>query len=194
MGVVSKKNITGLKAGKHCPNISHLFFVDDNLIFCKASIEHVWAFQTLLKTYELASGQVVNVGKSALYFSPNAPTEFRSVISNIFGMSIGYNLRKYLGVPSSFSKNRRDDFKVMKQRVWQTLQGWKGNLFSIGGKEVLIKSVAHAIPTYIMSCFRLPQTLCDDIQKMMARFWWGSTANKRKFTRKNGTTFVNLSS
>lgn len=144
----------------------------------------MWDFQTFLKTYELASGQVVNVEKSALYFSPNVSTEFQSVISNILSMPIVDNLGKYLGVHSSFSKNRRDDFKAVKQRVWHTLQGWKDNLFSIGGKEVLIKSVVQAIPTYIMSCFRLPQTLCDDIQKMIARFWWGSTDNKRKSHRK----------
>lgn len=50
----------------------------------------------------------------------------------------------------------------------------------MGGKEVLIKSVAQSIPTYIISCFRVPKTLCDELHSMMARFWWGSTNTKRK--------------
>lgn len=67
-GAVSRKHLTGMKLGKYCPKISHLFFADDSLIFCKASIEEAWAFQNLLKTYELASGQMVNVSKSTLFF------------------------------------------------------------------------------------------------------------------------------
>lgn len=45
---------------------------------------------------------------------------------------------------------------------------------------MLIKSIAQAIPTYIMSCFRMPKTLCDDLHSMMAQFWWGSSETKRK--------------
>lgn len=60
------------------------------------------------------------------------------MVSNLLGMPVVNNLGKYLGVSSSFTRNRCDDFKAIK-RVWQTLQGWKGTFFSVGGKEVLIK-------------------------------------------------------
>lgn len=38
---------------------------------------------------------------------------------------------------------------------------------SSGNKEILIKSVAQAIPTYVMSVFRLPASVCDDLTRMM---------------------------
>lgn len=113
-GAVSCNRIIGLKPGKFCPSVSHLFFADDNLIFCKASIEEVWAFQTLLKNYEKASGQMVNVTKSALYFSPNVNIELRGFLYELLAMPVVDILGKYLGVPSSFSKKRCDDFKAIK--------------------------------------------------------------------------------
>lgn len=45
---------------------------------------------------------------------------------------------------------------------------------------MLIKAVVQAIPTYMVSIFRIPDGILDDIQSMMARFWWGSNGDTRK--------------
>ena len=39
------------------PCLSHLFFADDSLIFCKVTIEECDVLQRILSTYEKASGQ-----------------------------------------------------------------------------------------------------------------------------------------
>lgn len=48
------------------------------------------------------------------------------------------------------------------------------------GKEVLIKVVVQAIPTYTMACFKIPITVCKEIKSMMRKFWWGSQDDKQK--------------
>ncbi|XP_010481107.1 PREDICTED: uncharacterized protein LOC104759943 [Camelina sativa] len=48
------------------------------------------------------------------------------------------------------------------------------------GKEVLLKSVITAIPTYSMSCFLLPQRIITQITKAMCHFWWSNTKDKHK--------------
>ena len=53
-------------------------------------------------------------------------------------------------------------------------------MLSQAGREVLIKFVIQAIPTYVMGCFKLPLELCDDIEAMIKKFWWGQRCNKRK--------------
>lgn len=60
------------------------------------------------------------------------------------------------------------------------MQGWKEKLLSRPGKEVLIKAVAQAIPTYMMSIFKIPEGLIDEMHSVLAKFWWGSTATSRK--------------
>jgi hypothetical protein len=42
---------------------------------------------------------------------------------------------------------------------------------SSGAKEILIKSVAQAIPTYAMGVFELPATLCEEMTQMIRYFW-----------------------
>ena len=42
--------------------------------------------------------------------------------------------------------------------------GWEGKLLSQAGREVLIKVVIQAIPTFAMGCFKIPLGLCHDIE------------------------------
>ena len=44
----------------------------------------------------------------------------------------------------------------------------------------MIKTVAQAIPAYVMNCFELPKYLCEDMHRLMAQFWWGDTDKKSK--------------
>ncbi|KAL5817683.1 hypothetical protein ACOSQ3_026061 [Xanthoceras sorbifolium] len=170
----------GIKVARYAPSISHLLFADDSLIFTRATREEGAVLKRILQMYEAASGQSVNYEKSALTFSPNVPEMTVLDIGNIFNVDVVACHEKYLGLPSSLGRNKRDVFRSILDRVWQKLQGWKGRLFSVGGKEVLLKAVVQAIPSYAMSCFKLPVSLGMDVQRMCADFWWGSEKEKRK--------------
>ena len=58
--------------------------------------------------------------------------------------------------------------------------GWKERYISKAGREILIKTVAQAIPTYSMSLFKLPRSICDNINSLVARYWWGQNQEERK--------------
>ena len=55
-------------------------------------------------------------------------------------------------------------FCYIRERVWSKIKGWKEQLLSQASREVLIKSILQAIPTFTMGCFKLPKSLCKDIK------------------------------
>ena len=87
---------------------------------------------------------------------------------------------KYLGLPSLVGRNKKSSFNYIKEHVWRKLQGWGENLLSQARREVLIKAVVQAIPTYTMNCFKLPIGLCKELKGLIRRFWWGQRGDRRK--------------
>ncbi|XP_022894149.1 uncharacterized protein LOC111408641 [Olea europaea var. sylvestris] len=67
-------------------------------------------------------------------------------------------------------------------------------MFSQGGREILLKSVALAIPSYAMSCLKLSSTLCTEIERMMSRFWWDQRKEERKIHWQSWNTMCTLKS
>ena len=157
----------GVKICRGGPRLSHLFFANDSLIFCKAMLKQCDELQRLLVVYEKASGQQLNRAKTSLFFSSNTSRDVQEEIKNWFGAQIIKQHEKYLGLPSLVGKNKRTTFNAIKEKLGKVLAGWKEKLLSKAGKEVLIKAVAQAIPTYTMSCFKFPDLLCDELMGMI---------------------------
>lgn len=162
------------------PVISHLFFADDSLIFIRADAAESRALKWILNIYESVSGQSVSFEKFVVCFSPNIVVDRRRYLQSLLGVRVEDNLGTYLGLPSAFTRRRSDDWRFLKDKVWRAMQGWTREFFSVTGKEVLIKCVGQAIPTYAMSVFKISKGCCDELSKMFARFWWGSTKNQKK--------------
>jgi hypothetical protein len=53
---------------------------------------------------------------------------------------------KYLGLPIYICRSKQKSFEFLKEKIWKRIQGWREKLLSLAGKEILIKTVAQAIP------------------------------------------------
>ncbi|CAB4316864.1 unnamed protein product [Prunus armeniaca] len=162
----------GVSIAPSAPSINHLFFADDSLLFCNAGTTEALELKRIFGVYELASGQKVNLGKSALCFSPSTPRVLQDDIRQLLNVTLVPCHERYLGLPTIVGKDKKKLFRTVKDRVWNKVNGWQGKLLSKAGKEVLIKSVCQAIPSYSMSVFRLPVGLCREIESIIAKFWW----------------------
>lgn len=133
------------------------------------------AIMDILRRYEKLSGQMVNLDKCEVSFSKSLIHDVRRRVSSVLGIKEVLSHDKCLGLPTLFQRSKKISFTGIKDRIWKKLQGWKEKLLSKAGKEVLIKAVAQAIPTYAMSCFRLPTSFCDDVERIIRNFWWGTS-------------------
>ncbi|KAH9780472.1 hypothetical protein KPL71_008088 [Citrus sinensis] len=170
--------IYGLKFNKDI-TISHLLFADDNLIFTRASEYDCMHLKIIFECYAAASGQLFNYDKSSMFFSGNITNGVIMAIKNIFQLNVVSRHEKYLGLPSMVGRKRSGFFNDIKLRVSSKIVSWQHKFFLCGGKEVLIKVVAQAVPGYAMSVFKIPVSICMDIQRAIVRFWWNSNMEKK---------------
>lgn len=154
-----EKRLTGLKIARASPPISHLIFSDDSLFFCKATVQECGVILQLFKEYEKASGQQINFLKSSIQFGHKVPEEVRSTIHNLLGITNLGGMGTYLGIPESLGGSKIQIFGFLNERVNNKVNSWTVRFLTRAGKEVLIKSAASPIPTFVMSCFRLPNGL-----------------------------------
>ncbi|XP_019095662.1 PREDICTED: uncharacterized protein LOC104763574 [Camelina sativa] len=149
--------ITGLKIASGAPSISHLLFADDSLFYCRKEEEEINQMVRIIEEYSLASGQRVNYQKSSIYFGKLIPEETRGEIKHKLGISKEGGEGIYLGLPEAFKGSKVTILSYLKERLNQRVNGWQTMFLSQGGKEVLLKAVVMALPTYTMTCFKLPR-------------------------------------
>ncbi|KAL0340459.1 UNVERIFIED_CONTAM: putative mitochondrial protein [Sesamum radiatum] len=164
--------LQGVAVCRRAPPVSQLLFLDDTLIYCRATVDAALSILEVLRIFGRAAGQEINFNKSSVVFSKNTPSALREGIQGTLQIRVENRHDLYLGLPSVVGKSRRSVFQSIRDRVWNRICSWNEHNLSQAGKEVLIKAVAQAIPTYAMGCFRLPISLVNEIQSMVANYWW----------------------
>lgn len=98
--------LKGLAACQRSPKISHLFFANDSLIFCRATKEECSNLQRVIETYEQAFGQQLNQEKTFLLFNSNTPQDIQDHIKDFFRAEVIHLHETYLGLPSLVGKSK----------------------------------------------------------------------------------------
>ncbi|XP_050365473.1 uncharacterized protein LOC126784002 [Argentina anserina] len=177
---VREKKVVGVRLCRGSPELSHLFFADDALFFIRATLRNVWELSAIFREYCLASGQEINKEKSSIFFTPNMPRQMAILISEMLDFAEVADPGSYLGLPTVWGRSKKEALYYITDRVQRKLDGWKERTLSWAGKEILIKSIAMAIPAYPMACFKLPLSFCDSLNSMISNFWWGYKSDGKK--------------
>ncbi|XP_013713793.1 uncharacterized protein LOC106417552 [Brassica napus] len=140
--------IQGIRFDEEGPMIHHMLFADDSLLICRANQNQAAELMRILKVYEKAAGQQVSTAKSAITFGSKVQEDVRNVIKRITGIHKEGGSGSYLGLPECFSGSKTEMLAYIYDRLKDRLSGWFMKQLSLGGKEILIKAMAIAMPIY----------------------------------------------
>ena len=112
------------------PQLTHLLFADNSLIFYKSLENECQALLEVLAKYERASGKMINRTKTTLFFSKSTYHDMQLLIKDAIGVHMVQHYEKYLGLPSFIGRKKKDNFANIKQWIWKTLQGWEAKLLT----------------------------------------------------------------
>jgi hypothetical protein len=115
-----------------------------------------------------------------MMFRSNCLLADKARVKKILMVENSAHEEKYLGLPIPEKRIDKGKFKTTKERLSKKFTNWAERYMLVSAKEVLIKSVAQAIPTYAMGVFKLPATLGKQMTRMIKCFWWGDEDGHRK--------------
>lgn len=149
------------------------------------------------------SGLNINIAKSRAFDSSKVTRQKKKKINTSA-------LDKYLGFPMLKGRVKKADFDFIVDKVQGRLASWKNKLLNKVRKLTLAKLVMSSIPTYYMQVSWLPQSICDQIDRLTEDFIWkganekgihlvgwktitklkSHTGNEMRLTRESNTTML----
>ena len=106
------KEINGFSLCKRDPKLTHLFFADDSLLFCKADPQECGNVLKILSAYEAVFGQKINREKTSLFFSKSTEEETRQEIKRVLVVQEIKFYEKYLGLPSLVGRGKKQALAI----------------------------------------------------------------------------------
>ncbi|KAE8659133.1 Mannose-P-dolichol utilization defect 1 protein [Hibiscus syriacus] len=120
----------------------------------------------------------LNLSKSRIFGINVGEEELVSWAKEI-GCVKGVFPSEYLGPPLGAKRNSFSMWEPVVQKFYKSLAGWKAKSLSLAGRAVLVKSVLCSLPIYYLSIFRIPSSVLNKLNSIMASFLWGGASDKK---------------
>ncbi|XP_026451501.1 uncharacterized protein LOC113351782 [Papaver somniferum] len=171
--------LKGIKICKNAPEMTHLLFADDSLLFSYDTTENFTVIKGYLQKYCLASGQEINFDKSGILFSRKIPEHRKTHLANILDIQSRDLGEKYLGTPTIFKSYKIQTHMGILQVVDARITVWLHKLLSQAARTTLVKHIGQDIPLYQMWAFLIPKHLCRQMDAHFCKFWWGESLDPK---------------
>ena len=113
----------------------------------------------------------MNREKSSIYFNANTQQPTREALKQSLEIHVEAFPERYLGLPTAIGKITSGMFDHIMDRCRSKMHGYSEWNMACAAREVLLKIVVQAIPTFSMSYFLLTKKVCKSIISCMAKYW-----------------------
>ncbi|XP_057730720.1 uncharacterized protein LOC130946057 [Arachis stenosperma] len=147
IGAVLKNNYwKPINLSKDGPQLSHLSFANDLILFSEASMEQAEIISMVLDAFCQSPGKKVNNEKTRIFFFTNVGNIVRYEISEALWFTHTDDLEKYLGIPLIHSKVSKEAYSGIINNLNSRLNGWKAATLLLAGRPTLLHEEGK-IPT-----------------------------------------------
>lgn len=161
-----------VKASRHGPAISHIFFADDLLLFGEATVQQAAEMDAILAEFCKMSGQRISLKKSMVYTSHNTEAAVVKALSSKLQMGPTDNLGSYLGMPILHSRVSPSTYNFLLSNMRSKLASWKTKVLSQAARAILIRSVLATLPAYVMQTAMIPMSVIREMERYLRDFFW----------------------
>lgn len=105
-----------------------------------------------------------------MLFKVNIDKAYKSFDWNYMEYVIDVSLFKYLGLLIYMISRRKETWKPVIDLVKSRLSSWSNSQLSIGGCDVLIKSIISSLPNYFISFFKVPSGILFMLESLFKQF------------------------
>ncbi|XP_074293409.1 uncharacterized protein LOC141620437 [Silene latifolia] len=140
------------------------------------------SFETLrdlFRCFELASGQMINLDKFFIKFSPNTPADFKSHMASILKMRTTDSFGNYLGVLVDLPSTKSLVFQPLLDKMTTRIIAWSSLHLSQPCKLLIINSILLGSIHFLMTSIPFPIGICKNIDSLIAAFWWRKDVRHR---------------
>ncbi|XP_049368158.1 uncharacterized protein LOC125833012 [Solanum verrucosum] len=163
------------------PQINHLSFADDIIIFTAGTRQSVQLIMKTISTYEAVSDQLLNKSKSHFMVPSNTSSDIIAGIQEITGFSRKESPINYLGCPLYIGGQRIIYYSDLVDKVVKKISGWHSRILNFGGRVTLVKHVLQSIPIHTMAAISPPKTTIKYLKNIRADFFWGMDKERKKY-------------
>ncbi|XP_075085022.1 uncharacterized protein LOC142168261 [Nicotiana tabacum] len=112
----------GFGLPKWSPKINHLAYADNAIIVSSSDAISLQLVMDVLSAYEVASGQLINKAKSAIYMHHSTSLEVISKVQRVTGISRQDFPFTYLGCPIFYVRRKIDYYQGLLNKITDKLQ------------------------------------------------------------------------
>lgn len=149
-------------------------YADDVVLFLSPSQKDLVITNTIFQLFGWASGLHVNPSKCLI--SPiQCNLEHTVALMSFFPGQLQPFPCKYLGVPLSVTKLKKNDLMPLVDKIKSGLPTWKARMMSRAGRSVLVKVKMSAIPIHMAIAVALSHWAIKCIDTRRRAFFWQGT-------------------